>query len=272
MLAAPSDGNKVARLRGASEQCGVWDSTRGPRARAVEAAGLSHGCAPLQAQKRQREERARSERKIRRSSSAMITVVEKTASSTPSAWIPRNSARRAETPRHTRASIAMADTSLSIPETSLSIRELKQELAQRGIDCDSCVEKQELVQLLHDASAPASKRARPTPSSSALAPPTPLSSTLASPTTTTCTAPCAHEAWAKRRLRAALPRSFLPKEPDPERLFEAHAAPPLHGDAHLRIATWNLLETVTGPKDPRGIHAVFDVRRIELVGVRVGVS
>ena len=165
----------------------------------------------------------------------------------------------------------MADTSLSIPETSLSIRELKQELAQRGIDCDSCVEKQELVQLLHDASAPASKRARPTPSSSALAPPTPSSSTLASPTTTTCTAPCAHEACAKRRLRAALPRSFLPKEPDPDRLFEAHAAPPLHGDAHLRIATWNLLETVTGPKDPRGIHAVFDVRRIELVRVRVRV-
>ena len=162
----------------------------------------------------------------------------------------------------------MADTSLSIPETSLSIRELKQELAQRGIDCDSCVEKQELVQLLHDASAPASKRARPTPSSSALAPPTPSSSTLASPTTTTCTAPCAHEACAKRRLRAALPRSFLPKEPDPDRLFEAHAAPPLHGDAHLRIATWNLLETVTGPKDPRGIHAVFDVRRIERVRVK----
>ena len=170
----------------------------------------------------------------------------------------------------------MGDTSLSIPETSLSIRELKQELAQRGINCDSCVEKQELVQLLHDddASVPASKRARPTPSSpSALAPPTSSSSSsaLASPTTTACTAPCAHEACAKRRLRAALPRSFLPKEPDPERLFEAHAAPPLHGDAHLRIATWNLLETVTGPKDPRGIHAVFDVRRIELVRVRVRV-
>ena len=153
----------------------------------------------------------------------------------------------------------MVDTSLSIPENSLSIRELKQELAQRGIDCGSCVEKQELVQLLHDASVPASKRARPTPSSS----------TLASPTTTTCAAPCAHEACAKRRLRAALPRSFLPKEPDPERLFEAHAAPPLHGDAHLRIATWNLLETVTGPNDPRGIHAVFDVRRVDRVGVRV---
>ena len=167
----------------------------------------------------------------------------------------------------------MGDTSLSIPETSLSIRELKQELAQRGINCDSCVEKQELVQLLHDddASVPASKRARPTPSSpSALAPPTSSSSSsaLASPTTTACTAPCAHEACAKRRLRAALPRSFLPKEPDPERLFEAHAAPPLHGDAHLRIATWNLLETVTGPKDPRGIHAVFDVRRIERVRVK----
>ena len=135
----------------------------------------------------------------------------------------------------------------------MSIRELKQELSRRGIDCGSCVEKRELVQLLHDASAPASKRARPTPSSSALAPST-------TTTTTTCTVPCEHEAAAIRRLRAALPRSFLPKEPDPERLFEAHAAPPLHGDAHLRIATWNLLETVTGPNDPRGIHAVFDVR------------
>ena len=155
----------------------------------------------------------------------------------------------------------MGDTSLSVPETSLSIRELKQELGRRGIDCGSCVEKRELVQLLHDASAPASKRARPTPSSSALAPST--------TTTTTCTVPCEHEAAAIRRLRAALPRSFLPKEPDPERLFEAHGAPPLHGDAHLRIATWNLLETVTGPNDPRGIHAVFDVRRVDRVGVRV---
>ena len=44
-------------------------------------------------------------------------------------------------------------------ETSLSIRELKQELGRRGIDCGSCVEKRELVQLLRDASAPASKRA-----------------------------------------------------------------------------------------------------------------
>ena len=149
-------------------------------------------------------------------------------------------------------------------DTSLSIRELKQELAQRGIDCDGCVEKQELVQLLHDASVQASKRARPTPRPSALAPPTP-SSSLASPVTTACTAPCAHKACAKRRLRAVLPRSFLPKEPDPERLFETHAAPPLHSDAHLRIATWNLLETVTGPKDPRGIHAVFDVRRINVL-------
>ena len=152
----------------------------------------------------------------------------------------------------------MGDTSLSVPETSMSIRELKQELSRRGIDCGSCVEKRELVQLLHDASAPASKRARPTPSSSALAPST-------TTTTTTCTVPCEHEAAAIRRLRAALPRSFLPKEPDPERLFEAHAAPPLHGDAHLRIATWNLLETVTGPNDPRGIHAVFDVRRINVL-------
>ena len=151
----------------------------------------------------------------------------------------------------------MADTSLSISEISLSIRELKEKLAERGINCETCVEKQELVRLLHDApaaSAPASKRARTTPSSSALASPT-----------TTCTAPCAHEACAKRRLRAALPRDFLPKEPDPERLFEPHAAPPLHGEAHLRIATWNLLETVTGPKDPRGIHAVFDVRRINVL-------
>ena len=152
----------------------------------------------------------------------------------------------------------MGDTSLSVPETSMSIRELKQELSRRGIDCGSCVEKRELVQLLHDASAPASKRARPTPSSSALAPST-------TTTTTTCTVPCEHEAAAIRRLRAALPRSFLPKEPDPERLFEAHGAPPLHGDAHLRIATWNLLETVTGPNDPRGIHAVFDVRRINVL-------
>ena len=143
----------------------------------------------------------------------------------------------------------------------MSIRELKQELSRRGIDCGSCVEKRELVQLLHDASAPASKRARPTPSSSALAPST--------TTTTTCTVPCEHEAAAIRRLRAALPRSFLPKEPDPERLFEAHGAPPLHGDAHLRIATWNLLETVTGPNDPRGIHAVFDVRRVDRVSVWV---
>ena len=145
---------------------------------------------------------------------------------------------------------------------ALSIRELKQELAQRGISCDSCVEKQELVRLLHDAPEPAGKRARPDPSaSSALAS---SSSALASPATT-CTAPCAHEACAKSRLRAVLPRDFLPKEPDPERLFEPHAAPPLHGDAHLRIATWNILETVTGPKDPRGIHAVFDVRRINVL-------
>ena len=154
--------------------------------------------------------------------------------------------------------LAMGDTSLSVPETSMSIRELKQELGRRGIDCGSCVEKRELVQLLHDASAPASKRARPTPSSSALAPST-------TTTTTTCTVPCEHEAAAIRRLRAALPRSFLPKEPDPERLFEAHGAPPLYGEAHLRIATWNLLDTVTGPNDPRGIHAVFDVRRINVL-------
>mgnify|MGYP001285984421 CR=1 FL=1 len=58
-----------------------------------------------------------------------------------------------------------------VAETSLSIRELKQELARRGIDCDSCVEKQELVQLLHDASVPASKQASPTPSSPALVSP-----------------------------------------------------------------------------------------------------
>ena len=253
----------------------MWASTRGPRARAVEAAGLSHGCGlctsagAKTAKRGASEERKKNKTFLKRDDHGRRKNGLKHSQSVDPAQL---RAPRAETPRHTRASIAMADTSLSIPETSLSIRELKQELAQRGIDCDSCVEKQELVQLLHDASAPASKRARPTPSSSALAPPTPSSSTLASPTTTTCTAPCAHEACAKRRLRAALPRSFLPKEPDPERLFEAHAAPPLHGDAHLRIATWNLLETVTGPKDPRGIHAVFDVRRIELVGVRVGVS
>ena len=62
---------------------------------------------------------------------------------------------------HTRTADGptMGDTSLSVPETSLYIRELKQELARRGIDCGSCVEKRELVQLLHDASAPASKRA-----------------------------------------------------------------------------------------------------------------
>lgn len=178
----------------------------------------------------------------------------------PAAASAMASANCIESANRARAGAAMGDASLSVPETSLSIRELKQELARRGIDCGSCVEKRELVQLLHDASAPASKRARPTPSSSALAPST---------TTTTCTVPCEHEAAVIRRLRAALPRSFLPKEPDPERLFEAHSAPPLHGDAHLRIATWNLLETVTGPNDPRGIHAVFDVRRVDRVGVRV---
>ena len=58
-----------------------------------------------------------------------------------------------------------------VAEASLSIRELKQELARRGIDCNNCIEKQELVQLLHDASVPASTRASPTPPSPVLASP-----------------------------------------------------------------------------------------------------
>ena len=80
-----------------------------------------------------------------------------------------------------------------VAETSLSIRELKQELARRGIDCTTCFEKQELVQLLHDASVPASKRASPTP-------PSPASpSSLASPaaaiaTAATWSVPLPHDA------------------------------------------------------------------------------
>ena len=58
-----------------------------------------------------------------------------------------------------------------VAEASLSIRELKEELARRDINYDNCVEKQELVQLLHDASVPASKRASSAPSSPALSSP-----------------------------------------------------------------------------------------------------
>jgi len=146
--------------------------------------------------------------------------------------------------------------------TSLSISQLKAELARRGISIDGCVEKRELVHLLQDAAAPASKRRRPSPEKAR----SPEKAPSPEPPSPPPPPPAAsHEACVKRRLVDALPRSYLPKEPDPERLFEPHSAPPLHAGATLRVATWNLLETVSGPNDPRGMHAVFDLRRVNVL-------
>jgi len=132
---------------------------------------------------------------------------------------------------------------------------------------------------------PAAKRARPEQfPTTALEPPLPPPSQGAGPSASeACKEPCVHEACVKRRLMAVLPplsatgwqgrrswtqlqgRWVLPKEPDPERLFDAHSVPAMHPEAHLRIATWNLLVTVGSANDPRGLHAVFDVRRMNVL-------
>ena len=83
-----------------------------------------------------------------------------------------------------------------------------------------------------------------------------------------CASPCSHEACVKQRLLQVLPAAHRrTKEPEPEQLFAPHFVPAVHAEAHLRIATWNLLECSAGngPRDPRGIHAVFDVRRINVL-------
>ena len=147
------------------------------------------------------------------------------------------------------AGIAM----LEDPST-LSIKELKAILAQHGVDSSGCLEKRDLIHLLEQAQP--SKRQKSAPDTSAIfidTPPRPLD-----------TIALLHSAHLSRLLSVLPPEERRPREPDPQRLCDEHTVPPVAGH-QLRVCTFNLLDDVRVKMGHGGIHAVWDMRRINVL-------
>jgi hypothetical protein len=138
--------------------------------------------------------------------------------------------------------------------STLSIKELKAILAHNGVDSSGCLEKRDLVELLEQA-LPA-KRQKITPDTSAVF--------IASTPRPFHTIAQLHSAHLSRLLSILPPEERRPKEPNPQRLCDEHRVPPVAGH-QLRVCTYNLLDDVRVEMGHGGIHAVWDMRRINVL-------
>lgn len=169
---------------------------------------------------------------------------------------------------------------------SLSIKELKAALTRHGVSFAGCVEKGELVKLLQQVDTPVDMSIEP----SAKRPRTETSietsastaigasaSTGASVSTAVATGASASTAIVNgsthlERLLNVLPREDRRlKEPDPARLLEPHRVPAATSDL-LRVCTLNMLDDGRVGLGMGGIHAVWDVRRINMLRVLLAID
>ncbi len=150
--------------------------------------------------------------------------------------------------------------------STLSIKELKAALARHGVDYAGCVERRELVELLEQArpvSALVSSAKRPRTDSHD------AGSSVTSVVATATPPPAATLALLRSahlsRLLSVLPREERrQREPNPERLCDPHQVP--GAAAHqLRVCTFNLLDDVRVSNGQGGLHAVWDVRRVNVL-------
>ncbi len=76
--------------------------------------------------------------------------------------------------------------------------------------------------------------------------------------------PTSQDAQIRLCVAAIPPLPRRPKEPRPEELFAAHNVPACRR-SHLRVCTWNLLNDARVAKGMGGMHAKWDLRRVNVL-------
>ena len=88
----------------------------------------------------------------------------------------------------------------------------------------------------------------------------------------TCSRPCVHPDCTISRLIEVLPaESRRPKEPDPAELFAPHLVPRL-ATGLLRLGTLNLLDDVRVKMGQGGLHALWEMRRVNVLRVMIALD
>ena len=142
----------------------------------------------------------------------------------------------------------------------LSVSALKAALSSRGIDCSHCIEKRELQELLSQSTMESNKRQRTLAATGSRE----VSTVPATGSREVSTAECRAEELVRRLVGELPPELRRLKEPDPSLIFAEHSVPPIPA-GELRLCTLNLLDDSRVAANMGGIHAVWEVRRVNVL-------